>query len=100
MHIKKRRLLKRAVTDKKLQERHVLLRVIAGITRFRILSLLSAAGASLNVSEIADILESSVSTVSHELSILRKTGLVASKRQGREVHYKTSTQAEAILDCR
>lgn len=41
----------------------------------------------LNVSEIADRLDLPVGTVSHHLKIMDRTGLLASRRNGREIHY-------------
>ena len=86
----KRKELQRVISAKAMREQHRLLRVVGGLTRFRILSLLRAYGGALNVTEIAQILDSSTSAASHELLLLRKNGLVSSTVRGREVYYKTN----------
>ena len=97
MDANKRQKLKRSIIGKKLRERHRMLRVIGGVTRFRILSLLRAAGTPLNVTEISEILGASVSTVSHDLSVLRKNDFVDANTEGREVFYKTNGLMETLF---
>ncbi len=97
MNTNKRQELRHSITGKELRERHRVLRVVGGLTRFRILSLLSAAGEALNVTEIAEILDASVSTTSHELKILKKHDFVISSVKGREVFYRTNGLMEALF---
>jgi DNA-binding transcriptional ArsR family regulator len=97
MELKKRQALKRSMIGKKLRERHRMLRVVSGVTRFRILSLLGASGHPLNVTEISEILDASVSTVSHDLRVLKKNGFVDSMIEGREVFYRTNGLMEALF---
>ena len=89
--------LKHSISGKALRERHRMLRVVGGLTRFKILSLLSAHGESLNVTQIAEILDASTSTISHELIILRKNNFVDSATKGREVFYRTNGMMESLF---
>ena len=82
--------LKRFIAEPRLRSTHRMMRVVSGVSRFRILRLLKAYGGSLNVTEIADTLDVSCSLVSHEMRILRKSSLVAPVTKGREVFYRTS----------
>lgn len=84
--------LKRFISDPSLRNTHRLLRVVSGVSRFRILRLLRAYGGSLNVTEIAETLGVSCSLVSHEMRLLRKSALVTPVTKGREVFYKTSAK--------
>ncbi|MEY8662831.1 metalloregulator ArsR/SmtB family transcription factor [Ligilactobacillus faecis] len=59
-------------------------------TRYKILSLLF--GQKLTVNEIAQTIEMTQSAVSHQLKILRQTGLVSSKRDGQHVYYALADQ--------
>ncbi|HTM68784.1 MAG TPA: ArsR family transcriptional regulator [Candidatus Binatia bacterium] len=86
--------LKRFITDPGLRNTHRMMRVVSGVSRFRILRLLKAYGGSLNVTEIAETLGVSCSLVSHEMRILRKSALVTPVTRGREVFYKTSPKLQ------
>ena len=59
--------LKRFISEPRLRNTHRMMRVVSGVSRFRILRLLKAYGGSLNVTEIADTLEVPVSTVKTRL---------------------------------
>ena len=63
------------------------LRVIAGSMRLRILMLLSKAGRPLSVTEIAEVMNGTLSRISHQIGILKQYGLVHSKRSSRSVYY-------------
>lgn len=59
-------------------------------TRYKILYLLF--GQKLTVNEIAQTIKMTQSAVSHQLKILRQTGLVSSKRVGQHVYYTLADQ--------
>ncbi|MFH5810801.1 ArsR/SmtB family transcription factor [Companilactobacillus sp. FL22-1] len=46
----------------------------------------------LSVGEIADTLDMSQSSISHQLSILKQLNLVSNARRGRNIHYRLSDQ--------
>ncbi|WP_119327101.1 metalloregulator ArsR/SmtB family transcription factor [Companilactobacillus musae] len=46
----------------------------------------------LSVGEIADTLDMSQSSISHQLSILKGLNLVSNARRGRNIHYRLSDQ--------
>ncbi|HTM69099.1 MAG TPA: ArsR family transcriptional regulator [Candidatus Binatia bacterium] len=89
--------LRRLISAKPMREQHRRLRVVGGLTRFRILSLLTSYGGVLNVTEIAGILGTSTSAASHELLILRKNHLVDASVRGREVYYKSNGLMERLF---
>jgi DNA-binding transcriptional ArsR family regulator len=75
-----------------------LLRALSDDTRLRIFALLTKA--ELCVCEIEDILDLSQSLVSNHLAVLRRTGLVESRRDsedGRWVFYRANAAATAAL---
>lgn len=57
-------------------------------TRYKILFLLTER--SLSVNEIAEIIGISQSAISHQLKLLRQTGLVRGIRSGQKVNYQLS----------
>jgi ArsR family transcriptional regulator len=57
-------------------------------TRYKILFLLSEK--SLTVNELAEIIEISQSAISHQLKLLRQTGLVRGQRDGQRINYQLS----------
>jgi len=63
-----------------------LVEIIGGETRLKILYLLARSG-YLSVSDIADILKSKQSGISHQLAILRENNLVKAKKKERIVLY-------------
>lgn len=66
-----------------------LFRAIADPTRRRILELLS--DRERTAGEIADVFPIAFSSVSRHLSILRAAGLVATRRNGQNIHYRLNT---------
>ncbi|WP_125762445.1 ArsR/SmtB family transcription factor [Companilactobacillus hulinensis] len=60
------------------------------MTRVKIILALSKT--PLSVGEIADTLDMSQSSISHQLSLLRQLNLVSSVRHGRNIHYRLSDQ--------
>jgi DNA-binding transcriptional ArsR family regulator len=64
-----------------------MLRAITGSMRLRILMLLAKAGRPLSVTEIAEVMDGTLSRISHQVGILKRYGLVHSKRSSRSVLY-------------
>ncbi len=60
-------------------------KVLADPTRVRLVSLLSEK--ELFVGELAELLDMTLSAVSHHLRLLRQLRLVKARRQGRHVYY-------------
>jgi len=60
------------------------------MTRVKIILALSET--PLSVGEIADTLDMSQSSISHQLSILKQLNLVSNARRGRNIHYRLSDQ--------
>ncbi|MBR2650097.1 MAG: winged helix-turn-helix transcriptional regulator [Clostridia bacterium] len=65
-------------------------KIFADSTRIRILFALD--GKSLCVSDISELLDISISCVSHQLKILRTSNLIKSERRGKNVYY-------SLVDC-
>jgi DNA-binding transcriptional ArsR family regulator len=64
---------------------------LSGESRLKILYLLGLEN-NLCVNDIADILKSKVSGISHQLSILKKQGLVVSRKKQKVVYYSLSAR--------
>ena len=64
--------------------------VFGDSTRMQIVSLLR--NGEMNVSDIADMLNLSISAVSHQLKLLRSNNLVRSRRQGKYLYYYLSDE--------
>ena len=62
-----------------------LFKVFGDNTRIKIL--FSLEGGPLCVCEIADVLEMTVSAVSHQLKVLRQSNLIKPERKGKNVYY-------------
>ncbi len=75
------------VSDVEAEDLAALFRLLGDPTRTRILYALGAAD-ELCVSDLARAVGSEESTVSHALRLLRTAGVVRSRRQGRNVHYR------------
>ena len=71
---------------------------LADPTRIRIIHAL-VEHERLNVSELADYADLSVSAVSHQLRLLRDRSLLAAERQGRSVYYRLSDDHVRTLFC-
>ena len=69
--------------------------VMSDPTRLQIISVLL--DRELNVGDIAALLEMSMSAVSHQLRVLRRSRLVRWERRGREVHYMLDDEHIEIL---
>ncbi len=70
--------------------------VLAGSTRLKILYLLQNEK-ELCVCDIADILETTVSAVSHQLKILRVSGFVKSRKNTQTIFYSLSKESAKEL---
>ena len=74
--------------DKDAEEVYRILRSLCGSTRFEIIHALSKHKNGLTVTELARIIEASLSRVSHQLKILKKDQLVLGKQINRTVCYE------------
>jgi len=72
--------------NKSLGELQSILSALSGKTRFNILYLLHREP-ELCVCDLADILDKSTSTVSHQLRVLRNSNLVTTRRDGTTIFY-------------
>jgi len=80
------RLKNKIAEDKKLNATGRYFAILAGQTRLKILYLLQNEK-ELCVCDIADILETTVSAVSHQLKILRASGLVEFRKDAQTIFY-------------
>jgi ArsR family transcriptional regulator, virulence genes transcriptional regulator len=65
----------------------------------RLLLLCLLADGEKTVGELAEILELRQAAVSQQLTLLRKDGLVAARRDGRAMHYRlTGREARAVIE--
>ena len=72
-------------------------KVIGDLTRVRMLCLLQSG--ELCVCDIAQVLEMTKSAISHQLSTLKKAGLVKSRREGKNIYYSLDDDhVELVLD--
>ena len=81
--------------DKKLDDLETMFKALADRTRLRILGLLSAG--EICVCDIHGSLDLPQPTVSRHLAYLRKSGLVAWRKDGLWVHYKLATLPDPIM---
>lgn len=72
--------------DKNLEKRLAIHQLLAGATRYKILKLLGDLN-ELCVCDLAEILETTVSAVSHQLKKLRQAGAVTTRRKGQTIYY-------------
>jgi len=72
-----------------------LFKMISDPTRVQIISLLE--DCELCVGDIASLLGMSISAISHQLRLLRRSRLVRWHRQGREIHYTLDDEHVGIL---
>ena len=73
---------------------HDFLKALANPTRQRIM-LLFARGAELSVNEVAERAEIGQSTASQQLDLLRRGGIVTSRREGKMVLYRADKDGAA-----
>jgi len=82
--------------NKNLEKGRSLAEVVSGEARLKILYLLASQD-SLVVSDIADILKSNPSGVSHQLAVLRKEGLVRSRKKEKTVFYSLTPSLPELV---
>lgn len=70
---------------------------LADETRLRILRLLSHEGKALCVCELVDALEVPQHNVSRHLAVLRRSGLLTERKEGRWVYYSLAPKPDAFL---
>lgn len=76
-----------------------LFKVLSGSVRFRILVLLRMHPNGMSVGDIADVLDGSVSRISHQLSILKKNGLITGTGADHQVVYALNDKKiESLID--
>ena len=69
-------------------------KALAHVSRLRVFFLLVKAGREMSVGEIQEAVEAAGPTLSHHLDILRRAGLVESRREERYIYY--SVQREPV----
>ena len=79
-----------------MEELNHLGQAIADPTRVRILAALLRA--ELCVCELVDALEVSQSTLSSHLQVLRQTGMVITRKEGRWIYYSLGKRKAALMD--
>lgn len=96
---KKRKRLEDILRRKEVRQLLQTLRVLCGSMRFRILMTLKYLGqGGLTVTELALILNVSLSRISHQLKILKDYNLIVSKKIGGELRYSLADhRAEKYL---
>ena len=89
------RVLKKMPGSEECQQVAEIFKLISDGTRLRILLLLC--NCEECVSNIAAFMDMSDPAVSHHLKILKRSGLIVSRRDGKEVYYKLADSAQASL---
>lgn len=79
--------LRRIFETKELVRDLDLIKAIGSPARFRIMVILSRCPDGATVTEIAEVLEATVSRISHQLAVLRKLGVVNREKKNREAIY-------------
>ncbi len=80
-----------------IDETKMLAETLSGEIRLKILFLLGLQS-NLCVNDIADILKSNVSGISHQLSILKKEGLVSSRKKQKIVYYALAQKLPGFVE--
>src|SRR5256885_14998464 len=62
-------------------------KALAHVSRLRVFFLLVKAGREMSVGEIQEAVEAAGPTLSHHLDVLRRAGLVESRREERYIYY-------------
>jgi DNA-binding transcriptional ArsR family regulator len=70
---------------------------LAHLSRLRLFFFLVRAGREMPAGEIQEALEVPAPTLSHHLDILRRAGLIQSRREARYVYYSVDRQAVSDL---
>jgi len=74
------------LTDELAEELADTFRVLGNVTRLKVIALLRER--EMCVHELTEVLDVSQSAVSHQLGLLRRTRLVARRREGRHMSYR------------
>lgn len=72
--------------DRKIDQCIAIHQLLAGATRYKLIKLLSQTQ-ELCVCDLAEILATTVSAVSHQLKLLRQAKIVTTRRQGQTIYY-------------
>jgi DNA-binding transcriptional ArsR family regulator len=92
--------LRTIMSSRQARKAHGLLRTVSGLSRYRILLILSARKKGMKVNDIAFVLGASPSRVSHQMKILKRWGIVVGIKDGREVLYRrTRLRPSVIFPC-
>ena len=83
-------------TDRRLDQHLKIHQVLSGETRYKLVKLLKDLK-ELCVCDMAEILDTSVSAVSHQLRALRKANLVSTRRNGQTIYYSLKDKEIAKL---
>ncbi|MGM9942205.1 MAG: ArsR/SmtB family transcription factor [Bulleidia sp.] len=81
---------KHMISEKEVDRMSELFQMFADSTRLRIMNALFSS--ELCVSDLSNLLEMSTSAVSHQLSNLKKTKLVTTKKIGKKVYYSMADE--------
>lgn len=85
-------------SDGALQRTAQICRAVGDVERLRILLALLEQQEQC-VSDLASGLDEPIASVSQRLRILRETGLVARRREGKQVFYRLTDEAARLLRC-
>jgi len=85
------------LSKNEIEEVRKIAEVLSGEARLKILYLL-ACQSNLCVNDIADILKSKVSGVSHQLSILKENHLVTSRKKQKVVFYALDSRLPSFVE--
>lgn len=92
MNRQKKNLARKLINDKRAKRFFKAVQVWSGSTRFKIILLLGYSKQGFTVTELAGILNASLSRISHQLRILRKNKFVTATGKNRETIYRVSDQ--------
>ena len=80
--------LRRRLRQPAIIGKYVTLRAVSGSTRFKIMVMLHTHRQGLTITEMAEVLQNSLSRVSHQIRILRQRQIIISTRRHRQVTYR------------
>jgi DNA-binding transcriptional ArsR family regulator len=89
--------LRRILASAWIKERHRLVKAVSGRTRYQILTILGGHKEGYTVSEIAYVLQVSISRVSHQMKILKNHRLVSSSSGGKYVTYRLAKRCPPAI---
>lgn len=93
-----KKITKKIPKDETIAELSDLFKVFGDATRAKILILLSIE--NMNVSEISNALNMTISAVSHQLRVLRGSKLIKGIKKGKEVYYSLDdNHVMLIMEC-